>query len=85
MQAHMSGRQGHDDGALRPRRSHENRALFPITTSAAREIRLQEEMRENTLNIAVQAKAIQPKNTKRKNGAVQKEWIVRLCILPSPL
>ena len=63
---------------MRPRRNHENRALFPITTSAAREIQLQEGMRENTHNIAVQAKAIQPKNAKRTNVAVQKEWTVRL-------
>lgn len=42
---------------------------------------LQEEMRENTRNIAAQAKAIQPKSTRRKYGAVRKEWVVRLSIL----
>ena len=80
----IPGRHGHEDGrALRSHGSPKSpespedfgsQVLVPFT-AAAREMGLQEEMRENTRNIAAQAKAIQPKNTRRKYGAVRKECI----------
>jgi hypothetical protein len=66
------GKEGEGPRTLRS----ESQALVPFI-STARETQLQQEMCENTRNIAARAKAIQSKNTKRKYAAAQKEWTVR--------
>ena len=59
-----------------------SRAPAPAPAPAARQAQLQEELRENTRNIADGAKANQPKNTKRKYGASAERMAGTLRVYP---